>query len=52
MIISKVKIPGVTSALYEQILVIVSFEIVPESYYGPLLEYLLDDLPSDYTFNE
>ena len=52
MLLSKVKIPGVTSTLYEQILTIVSFEIIPESYYSPLLEYILDDLPSDYIFND
>ena len=52
MIISKVKLPGVTNELYEPILKIVTFDVVPESIYGPLQEYLFDDLPSDYIFHE
>ena len=52
MVISKVRLPSVTNVLYEQILQIVTFEIVPEDFYAPLMDYLLDDLPSDYIYHD
>ena len=48
----KVKLPANSREFFEKILGIVTFDIIPEEIYGPVQEYLLDDLPSDYFFHE
>lgn len=52
MVVSKLKIPAVTNVLYEQILKLVTFDVIPEEYYTPFLESLFNDLPSDYIYQE
>ena len=54
-LISLVKYPSSTTNMFEAIITIVTFELVPEEYYEPLKELLLDlesDIPyaSEYPF--
>lgn len=52
MIICKVKFPSNSNAFFQQILSLVTFDIVPEEYYSPLRNWIFDDLPSDYFYHE